>query len=73
LAVSENIHSLILSKAIRANHAFYEKKRWTDLHMVILDDDGIARIAEKLQALKMKMDGKFYEQEQSISPKNIKV
>ena len=41
--------------------------------MVILDDDGIARIAEKLQALKMKMDGKFYEQEQAISPKNLKV
>jgi len=43
-----------------ANHLYFEKKRWSDLHMSILDDDGIARIAEKLQALKTKMDDKFY-------------
>ena len=39
-----------------ANHMFYEKKRWSDLHMTVLDDDGIARIAEKLESLKTRVD-----------------
>ena len=54
-----------------ANHAYYEKRRWGELHMVILDDDGIARIAESLQSLKSKMDDEFYKKEENFTKNSI--
>ncbi|CDW83267.1 UNKNOWN [Stylonychia lemnae] len=44
----------------------FEKKRFAELHQIILEDDGIPRLAEQLKQIRMKMEERPYQSKKKL-------
>ena len=60
IAITDNIGSLPYSESDLVGHEEFKKNRWSNLHMVILNDDGFPKLYDSMINLKMKMDSRFY-------------
>jgi hypothetical protein len=74
--ISETL-TYILPYSKRTKLIEFDKKKFQELHQIILEDDGIPRLAEQLKALRMKMEDKPFlklvktDREKSNSNKDI--
>ena len=54
------VFQYILPYKERIKLSEFEKKKFAELHQIILEDDGIPKLAEQLKQIRMKMDDKSF-------------
>ena len=57
--IAENLHQCMTDQ-MKKQYAPYEKRRTGELHEVILQDDGIPKLAEKLKQIRVNLDAYNY-------------